>query len=102
MLKKEHSIRLDGRYAGYAYQIEAVEAVKELPFSALFHEQGLGKTKIGVDLALEWIRTDQVDSVLIVTKRGLVSNWEDELKAHTYLTPRILDQHRGSNFFCAE
>jgi SNF2 family DNA or RNA helicase len=99
MLKKEHEIRLDARFAGYAYQIEAVEAVKELPFSALFHEQGLGKTKIGVDLALEWIRTDQIDSVLIVTKRGLVANWEEELKAHTYLTPRILDQHRGSNFF---
>ena len=99
MLKDTKQVRLSARFDGYAYQLEAVEAVKNLPFSALFHEQGLGKTKIGVDLALEWLRTNEVDSVLVVTKRGLISNWSDELKAHTFLSPRILGQDRSANFF---
>ena len=28
----------------FPYQREAVEAIKDLPYSAIFHEQGLGKT----------------------------------------------------------
>jgi SNF2 family DNA or RNA helicase len=99
MLRTSTGVRLGARHEGYAYQVEAVEAVKKLPFSALFHEQGLGKTKIGVDLALEWLRSNEVDSVLVVTKRGLITNWVDEVQVHTHLRPRVLDQHRSSNFF---
>jgi SNF2 family DNA or RNA helicase len=99
MLKPRPDLRLDSRYDAYGYQVQAVEAVKGLPYAALFHEQGLGKTKIGIDLALEWIRTGAVDAVLIVTKRGLVENWSDEVKAHTFLRARVLDQNKGSNFF---
>lgn len=99
MLKPRSDIRLDARHPGYAYQVDAVEAVKSLPYSAIFHEQGLGKTKIGVDLALQWLKANEVDSVLIVTKRGLVENWSEEIKAHTFISPRILDQKRPSNFF---
>ena len=99
MLKEQPNINLGVRQHGYAFQIEAVEAVKDLPFAAMFHEQGLGKTKIGLDLALLWLKQGLVDSVLIITKRGLVANWTDELKAHTYLTPRVLTQNRAANFF---
>ena len=99
MLKERTDLKLDARHAGFAFQVQAVEAVKELPFAALFHEQGLGKTKMGIDLSLEWIRAGKIDSVLIVTKRGLIANWTDEVKAHTHLTARVLDQNRNSNFF---
>jgi SNF2 family DNA or RNA helicase len=99
MLKTRSDINLAARHHGYAFQVEAVDAVKDLPYAAMFHEQGLGKTKIGVDIALEWLKNKVVDSVLIVTKRALISNWADELKSHTFLTPRILSQDRSSNFF---
>ena len=99
MLKPSTHLKLDPRHAAFAFQFQAVEAVKALPYAALFHEQGLGKTKIGIDLALEWIRADAVDSVLVVTKRGLIANWSDEVKEHTHLTARVLDQNRNSNFF---
>lgn len=89
---------LDARHAGFGYQVDAVEAVKALPFAALFHEQGLGKTKIAIDLALEWIRTGAIDTVLVVTKLGLVANWGEEVRAHTHLVPRVLGQDRTSNF----
>jgi SNF2 family DNA or RNA helicase len=99
VLKPTSSIRLEARYPGYAYQVDAVEAIKQLPYAAVFHEQGLGKTKIGVDVALEWLKTNEVDSVLVVTKRGLIENWREEIRAHTFIAPRILDQKRPSNFF---
>src|SRR6267154_81477 len=99
MLSGRNKLRLDARHDSYAYQLEAVEAVKRLPYAALFHEQGLGKTKIGIDLTLEWIRQNEIDSILIVTKRGLIANWIDEIRSHTYRTAHILDQKRSSNFF---
>ena len=99
MLKPRSDIRLDARLPGYAYQVDAVEAVKGLTYAAIFHEQGLGKTKIGVDLALEWLKANEVDSILIITKRGLIENWSEEIRAHTFIRPRILDQRRPSNFF---
>lgn len=99
MLKARKDLRLDPRYEGYPYQVDAVEALKNLSYSAVFHEQGLGKSKIGIDLALEWLRTDQIDSVLFVTKRGLIENWKDEIHSHAYVVPRVLDQNHSSNYF---
>jgi SNF2 family DNA or RNA helicase len=99
MLKNSNIAKLDARHKSFTYQVQAVEAVKALPYAALFHEQGLGKTKIAIDLALEWFRAGQIDCVLIVTKRGLVTNWMDETRAHSYFSPRVLDQNRGANFF---
>jgi len=98
-LRRETGLNLGALHQGFAYQLEAVEAVKGLPFAALFHEQGLGKTKIGIDLALEWLREDVVDCVLFVTKRGLVQNWIEELASHSHLKPRVLDQNHASNYF---
>src|SRR3954470_14080832 len=90
---------LSAKRAGFVYQVQAVDATKDLPFAALFHEQGLGKTKIGIDLALEWLRNDDVDAVLFITKRALVQNWVDEIHAHAHLKPRVLDQNHASNFY---
>jgi len=98
-LKKRDDLDLRARHEAFAYQLQAVEAAKSLPYAAVFHEQGLGKTKIGIDLALEWLRTDAVDSVLIVTKLSLVENWREELKSHSHLRPKILNQDHASNFF---
>ena len=55
MLKTYREANLTPKHQGFVYQVEAFEAVKDLPFSAVFHEQGLGKTKIGVDLVLYWL-----------------------------------------------
>ena len=34
----------------FPYQYEAIEEIKDLEYSGVFHEQGLGKTKIAVDV----------------------------------------------------
>jgi SNF2 family DNA or RNA helicase len=89
---------LTAKHKGFVYQVAAVNAIKDLKYSAVFHEQGLGKTKIGVDVSLLWLKQGVVDSVLIVTKKGLIQNWRDEIAAHSHLKPRLLTQDKRSNF----
>jgi SNF2 family DNA or RNA helicase len=97
LLKREP--RLDPRHEAFLYQVQAVEAVRQLEYAALFHEQGLGKTKIGIDLALSWLKERVADSVLIVTKRTLIKNWIDEIKMHMFFEARLFVQDKKANFF---
>ena len=87
MLKVRKAANLQAKFSAFPHQVDALEAIKDLPYAAIFHEQGLGKTKIGLDLALSWLARDIVDSVLIVAKKGLISNWRSEVSDHSYLTP---------------
>src|SRR2546423_14870525 len=98
MLKVSREARRDSKYSAFPYQADAVEAIRNLGYAAIFHEQGLGKTKIAIDVALSWLQMDAVDSILFVTKKALIANWKSEIKQHSYLTPRILGQSRKQNF----
>ncbi len=89
--------KLSAKLDAYPYQLDAVRAVQNLPYAAIFHEQGLGKTKIAVDIVLSWIESDIVDTVFIITKKTLVQNWKDELITHSYITPRVLSGNRREN-----
>lgn len=99
MLKLQKAANLHAKRLAFPHQLEALEAIKDLPFAAVFHEQGLGKTKIGLDLALSWLARDVVDSVLIITKKGLIENWRTEVASHSHLAPRVLGQDRKGNFY---
>lgn len=85
------------KHAAYPYQLDALRAVKDLPYAAIFHEQGLGKTKIAVDLALSWLQSDTVDTVFVITKKSLVQNWRREVSGHCHITPHILSENRRQN-----
>ena len=89
--------KLSAKQDAYPYQLDAVRAVKSLPYAAIFHEQGLGKTKIATDLMLVWLVEDVVDTVFVVTKKTLVQNWVDELVFHSHITPRVLSGNRREN-----
>ena len=41
---------LEPKYKAFPYQEEAVEFVATRDYAAIFHEQGLGKTKIAIDV----------------------------------------------------
>ncbi len=89
--------RLSPKHDAYPYQLDAVRAVRLLEYAAVFHEQGLGKTKIAIDLILFWLEEDLVETVFVVTKKTLVQNWTDEVAAHSHITPRILSGNRRAN-----
>ena len=98
MLKVRNKLSLDAKHSAFVYQLSAINAVKDLEYAALFHEQGLGKTKIALDLVLEWLKNDVVDSAMVVTKKGLVLNWEKEIKTHTNLSYAVLSGKRVKKF----
>jgi SNF2 family DNA or RNA helicase len=87
-LKKEPNF--EAKFDAFKYQHDAYNAIKDLEYAGIFFEQGLGKTKIAVDLTLYWLTNKKVDTVLIVTKKGLIQNWVDELAFHTHIKPRVL------------
>ena len=99
MLKPTEKAPFRANHQALPFQAEAVLATRNLPYAALFHEQGLGKTKMALDLALHWLTSGSVDSVMVVTKKSLIPNWKRETKFHTNLRPIILTQDRQSNFF---
>lgn len=99
LIKSSPKIDLLATKKAFPYQVEAFMALKDLPYSAVFHEQGLGKTKIAIDLCLYWLSSKDIDSVMIVSKKQLVHNWEEELKFHTHLHPSILNTDRSHNYY---
>lgn len=50
------------KFKAFPYQQEAVDAVKDLEYAAIFHEQGLGKTKIAIDVLLYWLSECSMDT----------------------------------------
>ncbi len=101
-MKKVHLIKepsLLAKYDAFPYQREAFEAVKDLDYAAIFHEQGLGKTKIAIDLLLYWLGKTSIDTVLVVTKKQLVQNWIREFKMHTSIVPTVLNTDKQSNYY---
>ncbi len=97
-LKSGSHLKLDAKLNAFPYQKKAAESIWDKEFAGVFHEQGLGKTKIAIDIALHWLESKYVDSVLIVAKKTLIPNWERELRTHSHLKPVILTQSRKNNF----
>ena len=93
------SPKLDPKLDAYPYQLDTMQSIRDLPYAAVFHEQGLGKTKIAIDLTLYWLENDVVDTVFIITKKSLVQNWLDEFTTHSHITPRVLSDNRKENSF---
>ena len=96
---EEISSNYSVKHEAFPYQHEAFEEIKDKEYAAIFHEQGLGKTKIAIDLLMYWLEKREIDTVLIVTKKTLVKNWVEEFGEHTHIRPHILDSNKHSNFF---
>ena len=84
------------RSHGHPYQDAAVRRLRDLEYAGVFHEQGLGKTKIGLAIALHWLRESIVDVVLVVTKKMIVPTWLQEVRKHTKLVAVQLGPSLGS------
>ena len=97
---KYHNITdFSTKLEAFSYQHDAFMVLKDKPYAAIFHEQGLGKTKIAIDLLLYWLQKRDIDTVLIVTKKTLVNNWCSEFEVHTNIRPKTLGSRHGDNFY---
>jgi len=97
VLKKEPSY--DPKKEAFPFQEEALKEIHDLDYSAIFHEQGLGKTKIAIDLMLYWFEKKKIDTVLFIVKKGLVNNWLREFRIHSHITPKLITQNRRANYY---
>jgi SNF2 family DNA or RNA helicase len=93
----QHNPILIAKFEALNYQKDAVNFIKDKEFGAIFHEQGLGKSKIAIDVVLYWLEHKVVDYVIFVAKKGLVHNWQRELEAHTYLKCKIIGNDAVKN-----
>ena len=99
VIKLKREPLLDLKHTAFPYQHDAVMAIRDMDYAAIFHEQGLGKTKIAIDLMTYWLQARQVDTVLLVVKKSLLNNWEEELAVHTALSPIRISNDRAKNFY---
>lgn len=99
MIRSRREPNLAPKLPAFEFQAAAVDLLKKRTYAAVFHEQGLGKTKIGLDLLLAWLADGSIDSGMIVTKRSLIDNWQQEIASHTHIVPRVLTQDRAANFY---
>ncbi len=83
----------------FPFQLDTENAIKDLDYSAVFLEQGLGKTKVAIDVLLYWLEEKLVDTVIIVAKKSLINNWIRELGTHCYIRPRTLTQKSRGNYY---
>ena len=97
MKLKEFAVDLSPKFEAFQYQSDAFNASKDHEYFGIFHEQGLGKTKIAIDLALHWIEEGICDSVIFVTKKNLVDNWNNEIRSHTSIYPIVFEAQKKEN-----
>ena len=95
----KYNSNYSARNNAFPYQMQAFMTIKDMEYSAIFHEQGLGKTKIAIDLLLYWLSKKNIDTVMIVTKKQLVKNWVEEFALHTHIKPKVLTNNKSDNFY---
>ncbi|MBX3516056.1 MAG: DEAD/DEAH box helicase [Rhodospirillales bacterium] len=95
----EHEPRLTVKYMAFPYQQEAIDFVRSRESCAIFHEQGLGKTKIAIDALLGWLGAKEIDTALVFAKKSLVDNWRREFEQHTYLKPSVITENSRQNYY---
>jgi SNF2 family DNA or RNA helicase len=59
----------------YRHQLDAYNFAKDREFSALFMEQGTGKTKVALDVVAHNIIRRHVKAVIIIAPKGVHTNW---------------------------
>lgn len=98
-IKSTYKVNYSPKIKAFPYQTQAFMTIKDMDYCAIFHEQGLGKTKIAIDLLLYWLTRRDIDTVLVVTKKQLVKNWIDEFTVHTHIKPKILSNNKSDNYY---
>jgi hypothetical protein len=67
------------------YQKEIYERSVNMPYAALFLEQGLGKSKIEVDTTCKLFQEGKLDGLVIISNKAVAENWYiNEMPKHMW------------------
>jgi SWI/SNF-related matrix-associated actin-dependent regulator of chromatin subfamily A-like protein 1 len=90
----KYSFDFSAKTKPFTHQVEAIDYVNKRDAVALFDEQGLGKTKIVIEAISKGIAEGRIDGALIVCRKTLIANWQEEINTHSNLKSIVL---RGTN-----
>ena len=79
----------------FAHQQECFDLMKDKEFYGLIAEQGLGKTKIILDILTYNREENKSLRALVVCPNTLVENWADEIIKHSDLTYALVTGSKG-------
>ncbi|MHA1658991.1 MAG: DEAD/DEAH box helicase [Promethearchaeota archaeon] len=89
-MKRKYNFNYSPKTKPFPHQVETIEYITNTVSTALFDEQGLGKTKIVIEALCNNMKQKIIDGALIVCKKHLIENWKDEIEIHSYLKYIIL------------
>lgn len=92
-MKKKFEFNYRPKTKPFPHQVDAIEFISNRQTVPLFDEQGLGKTKIVIEALCNNMEQGVIDGALIICKKHLIRNWQDEIETHSYLKCIVL---RGS------
>ena len=92
-MKKKFEFNYNPKTKPFPHQVEAIEYISNKTTVPLFDEQGLGKTKIVIEALCNNMKKGIIDGALIICKKHLIRNWQDEIEIHSHLKYIVL---RGS------
>jgi SWI/SNF-related matrix-associated actin-dependent regulator 1 of chromatin subfamily A len=98
---KKYKFDFSPKTAPFAHQTEAVEFIRGNKAVPLFDEQGLGKTKVVIDALCQDMEDGLIDGALVICRKYLLPNWEDEIQTHSHLksiTFTGTKQQKGNKF----
>ena len=90
MITRHISFDYSPRLKPLPHQIEASRFLAEREWGALFDEQGLGKTKIVIDALANLFSSHAIEGTIVICKKSLLNNWEEEIAKHSSLRSIIL------------
>jgi len=70
----------------YAHQRVALGLASQFNAFALLMEMGTGKSKVVLDLFRLRVKLGQVDKLIVICPKSVISSWEDEISKHTKIT----------------
>jgi len=89
-MKKKFKFDYSPKTRPFPHQVEAIEYISNSQAVPLFDEQGLGKTKIVIESLSNNMDQGIIDGALIICKKHLIVNWQDEIETHSHLKYIVL------------
>jgi SNF2 family DNA or RNA helicase len=82
-IQEDMSVEFNFKTKPYQHQIDILNKSWDLEYFALFAEMGTGKSKIIVDNFVKLYSIGEIDTVVIIAKKGEYANWHyDQIPTH--------------------
>lgn len=87
----EEKIKYKYLTSPYQHQIDAHNKLYGKKYSALFLEQGTGKSKVAIDMACNLYLEKKIDAVMVIAPNGVHRQWADEqIPIHSSASNRVM------------